>query len=82
MHCFLPQHCPQPSFLFNLFDSFLYCMLFNWIPSFKSEGVSSRSTMITILAKMRMVDEKQEMVEEQQVKIERKKIHLVAIQAL
>ena len=38
--------------------------------------------MITILAKMRMVDEKQEMVEEQQVKIERKNIHLVAIQAL
>ena len=38
--------------------------------------------MITILAKMRMVDEKQEMVEEQQVKIERKNIHLVAMQAL
>ena len=38
--------------------------------------------MITILAKMSIVDEKQEMVEEQQVKIERKKIHLVAIQAL
>ena len=38
--------------------------------------------MITILAKMRRVDEKQEMVEEQQVKIERKNIHLVDIQAL